>query len=208
MNPTLAKAAANLKRRAKSAALPAVWLMSDEARMPDPVSALAALPRGSAVILRHYGSHDRVALAHRLARACRKFGMRLIVAGDWRLAARVDAAGLHLAEHAARRGAAPGARLWLRRKSRILSVAAHGPAGIARGGKCRAAAVLLSPVFPTASHPGRQPLAQTGVAAMTRTSSVPVIGLGGITARTIARLSHSGCAGIAGIGFALTPDRL
>jgi len=207
MNPTLAKAAANLKRRAKSAALPAVWLMSDETRLPDPVSALAGLPRGSAVILRHYGSHDRVALAHRLARACRKLGMRLIVAGDWRLAAQVDAAGLHLAEHAARRGAAPGARLWLRRKARVLSVAAHGPAGIAYAEKCGAAAVLLSPLFPTASHPGRQPLAQTRVAAITRTSPVPVIGLGGITAHTVARLSQSGCAGIAGIGFALTPDR-
>lgn len=206
MNLTLAKAATNLKRRAKNAALPAVWLMSDETRLPDPVSALAALPRGSAVILRHYATQDRANLAHRLARACRKLGMLLIVAGDWRLAARVDAAGLHLAEHAARRGAAPGARLWLQRKSRILSVAAHGQSGIARAEKCGAAAVLLSPVFPTASHPERQPLAQTRLAAMTRTSPVAVIALGGITARTIARLNHSGCAGIAGIGFALTPD--
>lgn len=207
MNPTLAKAAANLKRRAKIAAPAAIWLMSDAQRLPDPISVAATLPRGSALILRHYGAADRRDLARRLADMCRARGLWLIVAGDWRLAAAVGAKGVHLAEHAARRGPSAGARLWLRQKQRLLSVAAHGQKGMLRAQTLQAAAVLLSPVFPTASHPDRKPLAPACLAAMTRAARIPVIGLGGITANTIARLEHSGCAGIAGIGFALKPGK-
>lgn len=202
MNPTLSKAALNLKRRARKST-PALWLMSDEQRLRDPEAAVAALPRGSAVILRHYGARDRQDLALRLADLCRKRGLVLLVAGDWTLAARVGAAGLHLGEQAARRGPGAGARLWLRRGRRLLTVAAHGEDGVRRARDLQASAILLSPVFVTASHPERRPLRHTRLAAITRNTAVPVMALGGITAANIARLSHSGCAGIAGIGFAL-----
>jgi thiamine-phosphate pyrophosphorylase len=204
MDPTLAKAAANLKRRARARgahALPAVWLMSDDTRLADPETTAATLPRGAAVIVRHYAAQDRKALAVRLARICRRRGLKLIIAGDWRLAAATGAAGLHLAEHATRRGPESGARLWLRRK--LLTLAAHGPTSLRRAAHFNAAAVLLSPVFTTASHPDRVPLGHVRIAAMTRAARTPVIALGGITARNINRLRHSGCAGIAGIGFAL-----
>src|SRR4051812_18344269 len=124
LHPTLAKAAANLKRRAVRRAhqpMPAVWLMSDATRLPDPAAALSGLPRGAGVILRHYGAADRAGLADRLARLCRARGLVLVIAGDWRLAARVGAMGVHLAEHAARRGPTPGARLWRRAKARLLT---------------------------------------------------------------------------------------
>lgn len=206
MDPTLSKAAANLKRRARGAAvLPYIWLMSDEKRLADPVSAAATLPRGAAVILRHYTTPDRTALAERLAQICRRRGLKLFIAGDWRLAAAVDAAGLHLAEHAARRGPEAGARLWLKRK--WLTLAAHGPESLRRAQCFDAAAVLLSPMFTTASHPDRPPLGPVRVAAMARAARTPVMALGGITARNINRLRHSGCAGIAGIGFALMPKK-
>lgn len=207
MNPTLAKAAANLKRRAQNHVprdVPAIWLMSDEKRLPDPTAALATLPRGAAVILRHYGAPRRAALAEKLAALCYRRGLHLIVAGDWRLAARVQAHGLHLAEHAAHRGPSPGARLWLRQKGRVLTAAAHGPRGLREATSLGASGVLLSPVFKTASHPDRAPLAVTRVASMTRMAKIPVIALGGITGANIARLRHSGCAGIAGISFALS----
>ncbi|MBY0511669.1 MAG: thiamine phosphate synthase [Rhodospirillaceae bacterium] len=207
MNPTLTKAAANLKRRAGATvhSLPAIWLMSDDNRLTDPATAAATLPRGAAVIFRHYAAPDRKALAMRLAGICRRRGLKLIIAGDWRLAAASGAAGLHLAEHAARRGPEAGARLWLKRK--WLTLAAHGPVSLRRAGHFNAAAVLLSPVFTTASHPDLPPLGHVRVASMTRTTRTPVMALGGITARNIARLRHSGCAGIAGIGFALKAER-
>jgi len=209
MNPTLTKAAANLKRRAHRRLnllrmLPSLWLMSDETRLPDPALALASLPRGAALILRHYGAADREALARRLASLCRQRGIALVVAGDWRLAAKVGAAGVHLPEHLARAGLPPGGRLWLRDTRRLLTMAAHGGAGLRRAQRLKASAVLLAPTFATASHPGREALGATRSAGMIRKVRVPVLALGGITPATINALRNSGCAGVAGIGFALT----
>jgi hypothetical protein len=82
MNPTLTKAAANLKRRAANRGrdLPSLWILSDEKRLPDPRAALVSMPRGSALILRHYGAQGREALARRLAQLCRQKGVASVMA--------------------------------------------------------------------------------------------------------------------------------
>ncbi len=209
MDPKLTNAALNLKRRAKKFSkargptLPALWLVTDEMRLPDPAAALASLPRGAGLILRHYDAPHRAALAKRLSTICRRRGIAFLIAGDWRLAAAVDATGLHLAEHAARRGPPPGARLWLQR-SKLLTVAAHGAAGLHRAKALRASAAMLAPVFATASHPDRGCLGAMRATALIRRAGVPVVALGGITATTINRLQNSACAGVAGISFALS----
>lgn len=214
MNPKLANAAANLKRRAQRrfAArvrhMPSVWLMTDEARLADPEAALAQLPRGAGLILRHYSDVNRLALANRLSTLCRRRGIALMIAGDWRLAATVSAAGIHLAEYAARSGPGAGGRLWLRRlhrrgQARLLTVTAHNATGLRRAEALQASAAVLAPVFVTASHPGRRPLGATRAAAMTGAVRIPVLALGGITAATVSRLRHGGYAGVAGISFAL-----
>ncbi|MBM3519127.1 MAG: thiamine phosphate synthase, partial [Alphaproteobacteria bacterium] len=59
---TLARLAARLKQRRQSR-LPALVLLSDSLRLPDPLPAAACLPRGAAVILRHYDDPKRPALA-------------------------------------------------------------------------------------------------------------------------------------------------
>jgi len=201
MNPTLAKAAANLKRRARPRTrLPAILVMSDERRLPDPLAVLASLPRGTGMILRHYDDAARGALAQRLAAACRKHGIVLLVAGDWRLAARLGAAGVHWPEHMLRGGVPPGGRLWLRRTQGLLTTAAHSARGVRRAQRLGAAAVLLSAIFATASHPGRAPLGTARTAMILRGASVPVLALGGVTAHNVRALR--GFAGIAGIGFA------
>jgi len=58
--------------------------------------------------------------------------------------------------------------------------------------------VFLSPVFPTASHPGRAALTAVRANAIARAARVPVYALGGVEARNAGRLS--GFAGIAAIG--------
>ncbi|MBX7198405.1 MAG: thiamine phosphate synthase [Rhodospirillaceae bacterium] len=177
--------------------LPSVWWMTDETRVRDPLRALARLPRGTAVILRHYGQGDRNRLAAKMARTCRRLRLPLVIAGTWRLAAAVCADGLHLPEHAALEA---GARLWLKR-GKILSRAAHGPRALARAAP--ADAVLLSPINPTASHPGREALGVTRAALMARAAAGPVIALGGVSPKHLGMLKRRGFAGIAGIGFAL-----
>ena len=178
--------------------MPPLILMTDAARMPEPAPFVAALPAGSAVILRHYEIGDREPLAKALVRLCRARGLKLLIAADVRLAHAVGADGIHLPEALvrcdptqarARRG--PG---W------IVTAAAHGPRALRQAWRAGADAVLLAPVFATASHPGRMALGPLRFAALCRASPIPVYALGGVTAENAKRLAHSGAAGIAAIG--------
>ena len=65
-------------------------------------------------------------------------------------------------------------------------------------------AVFLSPVFPTASHPGRATLTPVRVRLMAQETRVPLYALGGINAGNAQQLLGARLAGIAAIG-ALAP---
>ena len=191
---TLAEAAASLKRSAGSA-LPALILMTDEARLADPLPAARALPTGSAIILRHYGVPERAVLARGLAAIARRRGLVLLVGEDPVLARRVGAAGVHLPERAIRRaGAVRWQRDWL------ITAAVHSHAALVSAAACGADAALLSPVFATASHPEARALGFQRFAALAQASPLPVYALGGIDRAHANLLRSSGAVGIAGIG--------
>lgn len=178
-------------------ALPALWLFSDPVRLPDPCAAAARLPRGAGVVAR--GAAPSVLAA--LRPLARRRGLMLVVAGDGR-AALAARAGLHLPDRrpgrgvlpflAARRAGAPMA---------VLTMAAHGSAGaVARVRRLRPDVVFLSPLFPTASHPGAPALGPLRwQAAARRLGRVAVAALGGVAVRTLARVPRR-AAGVAAIG--------
>jgi thiamine-phosphate pyrophosphorylase len=180
--------------------MPNLILVTDEARLADPLPALRRLPPGAGVLLRHYGCADRAMLARALAQAARQRRLVLLIGGaDWRLAAAVGADGMHLPETLARTLADPGLRLWLRR-GHVLSVAAHSRAALARAAGLGADAALLSPVFPTASHPGAPTLGATRFALWARAARLPVLALGGVNRCTARSLRFAaGCAAIGGL---------
>ena len=191
---TLAEAAASLKRSAGST-LPALILMTDEARLADPLPAVRELPVGSAIILRHYGVPERAVLARGLAAIAHRRGLVLLVGEDPVLARRVGAAGVHLPERAIRRAAAVRwQRDWL------ITAAVHSHAALASAAACGADAALLSPVFATTSHPDARALGLQRFTALAQASPLPVYALGGIDRAHANLLCGSGAVGIAGIG--------
>ena len=195
---TLAELALELNLAA-APGLPPLILVSDERRLPDPLPAAAALPRGSGVILRHYGAPERHALASAMARLCRARGLILLVAGDGGLAARVGAHGLHLPEALAARATA-----WRRRRPDwLITAAAHGLPGLERAGRAGADAALLAPVFATLSHPEARALGISRFARLVHASPLPVYALGGVDGANATRLRGTGAAGIAAIGALL-----
>jgi thiamine-phosphate pyrophosphorylase len=196
--PTLAEVARHLKPRRRARQLPPLILMTDSIRLPDPDATILALAPGSAVILRERARPRLVVLARRLSPLCRARRIRLLVAGDWRLAREVGADGLHLPEAMIRHG--PGYWRRVRRHDWIVTAAAHSPIAIRLAARLGVDAVLLSPVFATASHPGARTLGPLRFARWARESSVPVYALGGIDAARAHRLRGSGAAGFAGIG--------
>jgi len=195
----LARAASALNVSAPQ--LPALILMTDAKRLPDPIAAACALPKGSAIVVRHVRASARAELAAALAPIARDRGLRLLVANDAALADRLGADGLHLSEAHAREAAHWRAR----RPHWLVTAAAHSANAVATAAAADAHAVLLSPVFATKSQPGREPLGPLTVRAIAQTAGVAVYALGGIDCDNVAQLAGARLAGIAAIG-ALTPD--
>jgi thiamine-phosphate pyrophosphorylase len=192
----LARAAARLNA---ASAAPGAWpplaLMTDDERLPDPVVAARALPRGSLAIVRARDPKHREILTRELLGVARIRDLVVLVAGDPALAARLGADGLHLP---ARRA---GETLsWRAHFPHFrISVAAHTLGEILRAAQLGADAVFLASVFPTGSHPRRAALAPLRASFIARAVRIPVYALGGVTAENAARLS-SAFSGIAAIG--------
>jgi thiamine-phosphate pyrophosphorylase len=177
--------------------------VTDERRGGDPLALAARLPRGSTLIFRHYDAPDRSVLAIELARICREKRIRLLVAGDAALAGRLRA-GLHLPDGLAARPS-PAIRLWSRR-GRPLTAAAHDRMGIARAGRLGVQAALLSPLFPTLSHPGAKALGLLAFRRLARGAAVPVMAMGGIDRTTVPLVKTLPLAGLAAVS-AFNPPR-
>ena len=198
---TLANAARLLNATARrSWRGPSLLLVTDEARLPDPLPAIARLPAGAGVVVRQYGEDHRLALATAIAVLARRRRLVLLVAGDWRLAARLGAQGLHLPEGLARHGVLAPALGWRRQRRALLSMACHSPAALGRAATLGADAALLSPAFATASHVGAKPIGPLRFGLWAKRARLPVLALGGLTRLTARRLPRGAAAGLAAIG--------
>ena len=152
-----------------------LWLFTDAARMPDVVAAVGALPAGlCGVVFRHDGVPARAALLRAVAAVCRQRRLALVVAGGGALPV---GAGRHLRDG---RGVGP--------RGRLSTGSAHDRAGIVRNLRAGVAIVFLSPVFPTASHPGAATLGPTRWRAIAGRNSGVVGALGGLSGRSVKRL--------------------
>lgn len=154
--------------------LPRVWLVSDARNDAVLERTLRRLPRGSGLIFRHYHLclAERRARFAALRRIARTRGHSIFVSGDARTARAWGADGAY----------GPAARL------------ASGPAlprlvtahSLRELRARRADAFVLSPVFPTRSHPGAQVLGPVRFRLLA--GQAPAIALGGMTRERAARL--------------------
>jgi thiamine-phosphate pyrophosphorylase len=174
--------------------LPALFLLSDPVRQPDPAAAMARLARGAGVIYRPGGTAEDAPIARRCARIAKARGLIFVVAGDAGLMQRTGANGFHAPGRLVHRITAARAS----RKGLLITAAVHNGAEAAQAIRAGADALLVSPVFPTASHPGARTLGTMRFALVAASSPVPVYALGGITAATARRLPYA--AGFAAIG--------
>ena len=171
--------------------LPDLWLLSDARNDAVLKEALARLPRGSGFIYRHYHLAPQQRLARyralvRLARAC---GHLVLLADNALTAKEWGADGIY------------GAPLALgpRRAGLIMVVTVHSLHELAQAQAMRADAVLLSPAFPTRSHPGASTLGPVRFRLLAARAKVPVIALGGMTPATAHRLQWPRWAAIDGL---------
>ena len=170
--------------------MPPLWVFTDRDRLPDPRGVLARLPKGLGGVVFRADGAGAATLAASVARLCRQRRLAMVVAGNPRMAAK-----LRVGQHLSRgRGGMVASRAW-------RTASAHGRREMARAGFAGVDGVFLSPVFPTASHPGAAALGPVRWAARARGAKGAVLALGGVTAATVRRLPRS-CAGIGVVGAA------
>jgi len=134
-----------------------------------------------AVLLREktLTSAKLLALASRLRTMTRNHHARLIIHTQADIAAAVDADGVHLASGDIKNIAS--ARLWLSDPNASISVSCHNAEELECAHVSGADYAMLSPVFPTRSHPGAPHLGSDTFQSLADAAKLPIIALGGIS---------------------------
>jgi thiamine-phosphate pyrophosphorylase len=176
---------------ARAKPLPDLWLLSDARNDAVLETVLRRLPRGSGFVYRHYhlAPQQRIARYRALARLCRARGHVVLLADSALTAQEWGADGIYGAPRA----------LYPRRGGLLRIATAHGLRELAQAGTMRADGVMLSPVFPTNSHPGAATLGPVRWRLLAMRAGVPVIALGGMTPTAAHRLQCQRWAAIDGL---------
>jgi thiamine-phosphate pyrophosphorylase len=195
----LRRAATALGRRGAAgkpgSRLPALWLVTDPARTPDPAGAAARLPRGAGVIYRAFGAGDALETARAIRRVADRRGLVFLVGADAGLAVAAKADGVHLPERLMYRAVA------LKRSHPAwrITAAAHDRKAIVRAGRLGLDAILVSAAFKSRSPSAGAPLGPIRFASLIRGARLPVIALGGVNETTAQRLIDTGARGLAAV---------
>jgi len=132
---------------------------------------------------------------------CRRAKVPLIVNGDPCQLAPDRADGIHLNRHRlqamARRADDGWREPW---QGKWIGASCHDAAELAAAQRLGLDYVSLSPVLPTASHPGAAVLGWPNYAALVKDAALPVYALGGVGAGQLADVRAAGGQGIAAIG--------
>lgn len=170
--------------------LPDLWLLSDARNDTVLEEALEGLPDRSAIVFRHYHleAGERRRRWKMLRSICCSKNHLMVLSGDAETALQWGADGIY--------GPPPK----LGGHSRLLRIATvHDAQEIAAAEAAGADAAMLSPVYPTRSHPGAAVLGIEGYRSLARTTSLPLIALGGMTTERARELGVARWAAIDGL---------
>lgn len=128
--------------------------------------------------------------ARRVVVAAHKHGARVLINGDAAIAQRSGADGVHLqSQQLLRLTAPPAFEFW--------AASCHDARELARAAELHASFSVLSPVLPTASHPGVPGMGWEKFATLTHHYPLPVYALGGMQTDMLETAMHHGAHGVA-----------
>ena len=180
---------------------PGLLVITDrrQARLPiaDIVeSACAAGCRWFSVREKDLAAEEQVALARGLLPIVRRFGARLTLHGDAKLAETAGLDGVHLSavDDAARARDVVG-------RERLVGISVHSAQEASRLDPALLDYAIAGPAYETDSKPGYGPaLGRAGIAAIVSAARIPILAIGGITAETTSQVLQAGAAGVAVMG--------
>lgn len=180
----------------RALALPPLYAITDAARLGATAFGArltAALQRGLRLIQVRDTSlapPARADLARAVIDAARPVGARVLINDDIGLCRRLHADGVHLSARSLM-------QLDARPDVPLCAASCHTPEELARAAALDLDFVVLSPVLPTASHPGAPTLGWTGFAHCVQDYSLPVYALGGMQPAMLTTAQRHGAHGLA-----------
>ncbi len=198
VHPNLIKIANTLLRNRKHpSSLSPLVLMTDPDSALDPLDISNKLPKGSAIIYRHFGAVDKLIKAKTLRHATRERGQQFLIGNDPELAIEVEADGVHFR----RDEALVAPTVWRKHHPEWLITMA----GI-KGNYVEYTAPLdcldglfISSVFKSKSPSSGTPMGLKKFNTLCQKLDVAVFALGGVNSETVKTLDNSYAAGLSGI---------
>lgn len=166
--------------------LPAGFFMTDPARISSPEEIILALPPGIAVIVRHFGIAEEIERAGAIISLCEATSRICLIGADPDLALRTGAAGVHWP---ARMAADARQRA---HEFAFNTMSAHDLQEIRAAERAGADAVILSTVLASSSPSAGEAIGTMRLARYAANTSLPVYGLGGVTASNAKRVARFG----------------
>ena len=139
---------------------------------------------------REMSPEELVRFAQRVVEVAHAYGARVLVNGDATVAKRAGADGVHLqGQQLMQLDVPPPTGIW--------AASCHDARELERAAVLGASFVVLSPVLPTASHPGEAGIGWEKFAALIRDYPLPVYALGGMKTALLDTAIQHGAHGIA-----------
>ncbi|MCZ6539873.1 MAG: thiamine phosphate synthase [Chloroflexi bacterium] len=144
-------------------------------------------------------THDRLELASLLADLVGTHA-RVVVNGDPEVAKACGADGVHLPEVDGGNGVSIAGARELLGPDALIGKSVHSAQAAAAAEREGADYIIYGTVFRSRSHEGGPASGTAGIASAANAVSIPVIGIGGITAQNCRSVMDAGAAGVAVIG--------
>lgn len=164
--------------------------MTDPARMENPVEVVRRLPKGCAVIYRHFGDPKH---AEALRKLTAKQDRQFLIGNDPELAQDIGADGVHFARDATLSGPIG----WRARRPEWIITMAGLKAGAYLAPLGSLDALIVSSVYPSRSPSAGTPIGTAVLRERAARLPVPIFALGGVDAGTAPQLIGTGAAGLA-----------
>ena len=185
--------------KSKDNKLPKVIIIFDDESFDRKKLLKLKIPKKSAFLLRSYETKKRKKIAKQLLKFCKMKKMKLLIGSDVKLAEDINAHGIHLPEYMIRNNKIN----WINiknvksKKKWIITTAVHSMHSLKKVERLDIDAALLSPVFPSKSHPNSKNLGLNKFSKIVKKTKLPIYALGGINIKNIKSLMETDIIGYA-----------
>ena len=185
--------------KSKDNKLPKVIIIFDDESFDRKKLLKLKIPKKSAFLLRSYETKKRRKIAKQLLKFCKMKKIKLLIGSDVKLAEDINAHGIHLPEYMIRNNKIN----WINiknvksNKKWIITTAVHNIQSLKKAEELDIDAALLSPVFPSKSHPNNKSLGLNKFLKIVKKTKLPIYALGGINIKNVKSLIETDIIGYA-----------